>query len=260
MPGLVWRRPGLKKWVVEMRAGAEYRLVLEGFTPDTIPMARLAEYMQQLAKMLGQEAFVHFQRVENNCTALVSKIDRRDIGKVGARVRAIRSQSAPADAMKAFGTINNMVGEDGTTAVLRERSATIIRFPGTRPSQIQAFEVPDEGTVIGYLYMLSDARNEFHARIRLESGGTLMCTVTDEIAKKLREHLFEAVKVSGPGLWTRSPSGDWAPNKLDIKDVVGADSKNLRSIIDELRRLDIEWPEDAIESWGSLTDGGNQIQ
>lgn len=243
-----------------MQFGTEYRLVLEGFTPDTIPMSRLAEYLRQMAKMLGYEGAVHFQRVENNCTALVAKIDPRTAGKVRAQVRAIREKKAPADAMNASAAINRMVAEDKTTGLLREQKGVVIRFPGTRPAQNMALEVPDEGTVIGYLYMLSDAGREFHARIKLESGNTLMCTVTDEIAKKLRSHLFETVKVSGPGIWARDTDGAWAALKLEIKEVVPVKSTSLRSVIDELRQIDIDWPEDVFETNDGHDQNGSHLQ
>jgi hypothetical protein len=243
-----------------MHFGAEYRLVLEGFTPDTIPMVRLAEYMQQLAKMLGQDEHVHFEKVENNCTALVSRIDPRGVGKVAARVKSIRDKTAPSDAMKAFNALNSMLGEDSTTAVLKERKATIIRFPGTLPEPEAVLTVPDEGTVIGYLYMLSDGKTGFQARISLESGRTLMCTVPSDVAKKLRDYLFETVKVSGPGVWTKSQEGEWSPAKLDIKDVVRVESASLRSLIDKLRTLQIEWFGDDYENYEDTVSQGNQIQ
>ena len=63
-----------------MEYGSEYRWVLEGFTPATIPMTRLAEYMQQLGKLLGSEAAVHFVRVEDGSVAMVSKVDGGDAG------------------------------------------------------------------------------------------------------------------------------------------------------------------------------------
>ena len=46
------------------RKALEYRFEIDAFTPDTIPMARLAQYLGDIARMMGQEASVHFARVD----------------------------------------------------------------------------------------------------------------------------------------------------------------------------------------------------
>jgi len=38
-------------------------LIIDAFTPDTLPMSRLAEYLKSFAAMLGSEANVHFDSV-----------------------------------------------------------------------------------------------------------------------------------------------------------------------------------------------------
>lgn len=243
-----------------MRNSPEFRWILKGFTPEKMPMARLADYIQQLAKMLGQEDGVHFDRVERGSVAVVAAIDRRSSGKVSARVNGIRSGTAPADAMKAYGVINAMLAQDKTTALLRDRSAVIIRFPGKIAERKALVEVPDSGSVVGYLYLLSDAGREFHARIRLESGGTLQCTVGSDIARKLREHLFETVKVYGRGVWARSEGGAWTVVSLEINEVIRAESARLRTVVDQLRKLDIEWPEDPLGYLEGINRNAGTIQ
>ncbi len=37
-----------------MTDGCEYRFVIEAYSPDTLPMSRLAEYMAALAQLLGR--------------------------------------------------------------------------------------------------------------------------------------------------------------------------------------------------------------
>ena len=37
-----------------------YELYIDAFTPETIPMARLADYMASFAELLGQREHVHF--------------------------------------------------------------------------------------------------------------------------------------------------------------------------------------------------------
>ncbi len=49
----------------------EFRLKIDAYSPKTIPMASLASYMNDLARLLGELASVHFVRLEEGSTVLV---------------------------------------------------------------------------------------------------------------------------------------------------------------------------------------------
>jgi len=51
------------------KSGGEYRFKIDAYTPDTMPMSRLAEYMRELSEMLGEPSAVHFERLEPGSTA-----------------------------------------------------------------------------------------------------------------------------------------------------------------------------------------------
>ena len=42
----------------------QYRLRIDAFSVENLPMARLAEYMTELAKLLGEREHVHFAHLE----------------------------------------------------------------------------------------------------------------------------------------------------------------------------------------------------
>ncbi len=48
----------------------EYRFVIDALRPDAISMARLAEYMGELARLLGETRHVHFLRLDEGSVAL----------------------------------------------------------------------------------------------------------------------------------------------------------------------------------------------
>lgn len=53
-----------------------YRFVIdESFTPDTLPMWRLAEYMTDMADLLGEKSYVHFVQIEGGSTVLVQDVE-----------------------------------------------------------------------------------------------------------------------------------------------------------------------------------------
>jgi hypothetical protein len=54
----------------------QYRFTIaDSFTPDTLPMERLGEYVAALAKLLGERTNVHFLGVEAGSAVLVATID-----------------------------------------------------------------------------------------------------------------------------------------------------------------------------------------
>jgi hypothetical protein len=58
-----------------MSGHREYRLKIDVFTVDSLPMSRLAEYMTELARLLGEQERVHFSHLERGSAVLVSNIE-----------------------------------------------------------------------------------------------------------------------------------------------------------------------------------------
>ena len=88
------------------------------FTPSTIPMARLAEYMSKIAAMLGNQEKVHFVRLESGSTVLVNEVEHEAFPKVRDRVKAIRANEGPDIGQKAFREINTLLARDNASAEL----------------------------------------------------------------------------------------------------------------------------------------------
>ncbi|RWK66851.1 hypothetical protein [Mesorhizobium sp.] len=237
-----------------MEHGSEYKWVLEGFTPSSIPMTRLGEYMQQLGKLLGCEPAVHFVRVEESSVAVFSRVDAGEAPeRVATRLEAVSKGSAPADAQRAYETLNEMLSDDKTRATLKQGTAVVIQFPGMEKRTERLIEVRDAGSIVGYLYGLVQVKDAFHARLRVDDG-MLQCAVSDEMARTLKEHLFETVRVHGNGRWQRSPAGGWKITEFTITTVERVRDASLRSVVDQLRTLEIEWPEDPLGEWAELNE------
>ncbi len=118
----------------------EFYFRIDAFTPSTIPMARLAEYMAGLAVILGEPASVHFVKLQRGSTILVHRVQSEAVPKVRDRARAVRRGDAPRDALRAYENINNMLLADNGTGELKERDAeaVIIPFPGERRARTRA--------------------------------------------------------------------------------------------------------------------------
>ena len=54
--------------------GEEYEFHIDAFTPATIPMARLALYLTELAALFGHTESVHFEKVKKGSVRLVARV------------------------------------------------------------------------------------------------------------------------------------------------------------------------------------------
>ncbi len=68
----------------------EYRLKIDAFGVASLAMARLAEHMSELARLLGEQEHVHFSHLESGSAVLVANIEDPAVLKVGERLQAKR--------------------------------------------------------------------------------------------------------------------------------------------------------------------------
>ena len=111
-------------------AGEPIRLIfrIDAYQPNTIPMVRLAEYMVEIAVMIGERASVHFVELKPGSVQLVHDVEYEAYPKVEARALALRNGAAPADAMKAYWTVNKSWQRTTRLALILCRTAGIIFF------------------------------------------------------------------------------------------------------------------------------------
>lgn len=114
-------------------------------------MARLAEYLTELAAILGEPKSVHLLRIEVGSTTLVQKIDHEAIPKVRARTESVARGEGPGDAQDAYRKVNRFLREDNARAVLRERKTgpEILVFPGTDEAEETIPAVNQFGSISG---------------------------------------------------------------------------------------------------------------
>src|SRR3954464_337622 len=84
----------------------EYQFKIERYSPDTLPMARLAEYMADLARIMGETEHVHFRRVAKGSAVIIPAVDWQAVPKVRARVHSVKRRQAPADVLRIADALN----------------------------------------------------------------------------------------------------------------------------------------------------------
>ena len=109
----------------------EYRYVIDGFTPETLPMSRLAEYVEKWAALLGETSHVHFERVERGSAVLVAVVDQAAVPKLQTRVNGLQDGTAPPDVRGAYTAMNTLLVKDNSSGRM-EGGAEIIEFPGIK--------------------------------------------------------------------------------------------------------------------------------
>jgi leucyl aminopeptidase (aminopeptidase T) len=93
-----------------------YNLKIDAYTPETIPMARLAEYLSALAELLGEKHSVHFQSVAPGSTQLACVMKREAAYRVARRVENVASANANTPLGHAYRGIQRLLREDSAGA------------------------------------------------------------------------------------------------------------------------------------------------
>lgn len=227
-----------------MRRHNEIIWKLTGKNPHEIPMARMAEYLQQLAALLGSSEHVYFARVEKGSTQVVAAFNEPgSYGRTQVRLRAVRQGHGADDAMKAFDRIGQMALEDGGRASIATPSANILVFP-TRPRPApQRLSVRDQVTITGKITSLSfTTTGDLRVRIRPRHESTLIhCTANLDLQDQLGTLFMKTARVYGRGRWNRADDGSWTLSDVHITEVQGLHDRPLREAIEALRREPIDW-------------------
>jgi hypothetical protein len=225
------------------RDQVEYRFRIDAFSPETMPMERLAEYMAELAKLLGSQQSVHFVRLEPGSTVLVEKIEHEAAPKVRDRVNGVKHRDAPDDAIRAYDAINRKLREDNGSAFIEtdveSEVSKVIEFPGRNRPPLEKFDsIYQRGAVDGVLIRVG-GRDET-VPVYLEEGKKLhMCNANRAVAKLLVPYLFSGMlRASGEGKWNRDDFGNWVMERFTIHDFKPLDETPLKQVVEKLRQIE----------------------
>jgi len=245
------------------RQRQEYRFRIDAFAPDTIPMARLAEYMADLSTLLGSQERVHFVRLEPGSTVLVQEIEYEAIPKVRERLMGIRDRTAPEDAIKAYSDIDRRLAEDNATGVVEASHARVLELPGRDRAQLEVFgPIAQQGTLDGVLIRVGG--KDATVPVYLQEGEVIhKCNSNRETAKKLAPYLFDRMlRVHGVGKWNRDDFGNWVMERFNITDFTLLDESSLTDAVSKLRSIqtEIQAADDPVEELRRIRQGSDKVQ
>jgi hypothetical protein len=237
--------------------GREYRFRIDAYTPDTMPMARLAEYMGELSQMLGERNAVHFLRLEGGSTILVHKIEREAVPKVRGRIAHLPTGDGPSEAVRAYKAINKMLRDDDAVGTLRGkgRGGVVIYFPGRDEAQEEFASIKQYGSIDGVVTWIGGSDQTAHITLETEGQQVSRISTTRAIAKSLASKLFEPVRLYGRGRWSRDSEGVWSLVDFKMESFEALEDAPLSEAVDHLRAVRTEWDPEAYSELRTIRHG-----
>lgn len=221
----------------------EYRFVVNAYSPERFPMGRLAAYLLDLSNLIGQQDRVHFVRLDGGSTAVVHRIEFEAIPKVKERIRDVRNQEGPREAIDAFKAINERLASDNATGrIIESNGRNLLEFPGRKAhKELEYGPFNQPGDLVGVVIMVGGKNDP--VSVHLQDGeNTHICHARRDVARQLAHHLFaDPIRVSGTGRWFRDHGGTWEMREFKIVQVSPLDNTPLRVALERIRSIDAAW-------------------
>ncbi len=236
------------------KSDGEYRFKIDAYSPSTIPMLRLAEYMQVLAQILGEQAHVHFRRVATGSTVIVHNVEHEAVPKVRERVARVRSGDGPTDAQRAYQTANKLLREDNAVGSLKN-GVTILTFPGREEAREEFTSVKQQGFIDGVVTGVRGRDESIHITLQVEDRQVSGCYTNRAVAKRLAAKFLEPVRLFGKGKWHRDSDGNWALEDFKVENFEPLDDAPLSKALATLRAIPTEWDDDSYQELRVIRHG-----
>jgi len=235
----------------------KYIFKIEGrYTIDTLPMERLAEYMADLARMLGHPERVHFIELRESSVGLVHAVERESNRAVVTRIGEVQSGTADFTAMAAYRALDKKLRADDSFATYfsEQPNYPVLEFPGKLgPEPVVYSGIPQLSSIDGTIIRVGGVRDEIPVTVQVEEGLLCRCVASKPLAKELAKHLFEGeLRLHGNGKWARDEHGVWVLQRFQITSFELLDMRPLSAVINELRSLHVDWDSDDL--WKAAKD------
>ena len=203
-------------------------------------MARLAEYLSQLAVLYGARESVHFDRLLKGSVIVQAWIPRTEAEIVVDRVKSAQSPDAPEDVRRSYQKIDAMLRENQVSGEIKRRSGgKILVFPGAKLPAPRPIIVTDYAEVDGVVVRVGGTDNTIPVHLQTAAGEVLPCQVRNRLmARELASFLYgEPIRVRGRGQWERSAEGAWKMIVMTIDAWDTLDEATLTQTLDALRTI-----------------------
>lgn len=241
-----------------MHKGRRHRFKIDVFTPETLPMERLAEYMLRFAKLLGEKERVHFIEVERGSAVLTARIEEVAIPKVEQRLtEAALGRGDPA-ALKAMLELDDMLANDNAVGQLLDENGTeVIGFEGrNRLKPLEYGPFREDGVLEGVVIKIGGKGETVPIWLQ-DTTQIHRCGARRHLARRVAKHYDGGVlRVAGTGNWVRLSTGAWEMRSFEIRSFELLDDTPLADVIKRLHEVEgADWGEDPVADLKRLRSG-----
>lgn len=219
----------------------DYVFHIDAFTPDTLPMGRFAEYVAQLAKLLGHAEHTHFVRLDSGSAQIVHRVDAVDAFKVETRLNGVRLGDAAKDALAAHRALDELLLNDNAVGTLTEvaSSRVVVPFAGrNRPKSLGFPSFRQDASIDGQIISIGGREDTAHAI--LQDGGVYHANISvkRDLARQMAKLLYgPVVRLHGRGRFERGSDGMWSMLDFRADSFETLDGRSLSEVMSTLREI-----------------------
>lgn len=247
----------------ELRFKIEGKINEVDLTPYTLPMARLALYLADLAQLLGFRESVHLVSVAQGSAEPVIYIDSEEESRITYRVRHAQRGMGPRDANRAYKKLDQKLREDTASATIINVSqkAEVIEFPGIKANLPQAYgPIKEKASLVGELRRVGGFDPTIPIHLQRADGAIFYCDADQLIAKQLAPFYSQIIRVHGLATYSRGKEGQWKIDHFKIQsfDPKPLSDESFSTTIEKLKAIPgSEWPNipDPLEELRKIRDG-----
>jgi hypothetical protein len=230
----------------------QFSFVIPAYTPETMPLDRLIEYLQQIGAIIGDPANMHLVKLERSSTAPTFLMPKRAALEAREQTTRLARGDGTKDQYRAYDRLRRMVRRDAPgasrPAVLKTQKGVLLEIPAAPEESGVVSGVRQATTLDGVLISLGGVGETASIRLQTLAGQVISgLTANRALAKEMAPLIYEPIRVTGPGLWGRSEDGVWGLEKMQVQSYELLEDAPLGQTLAELRDLEVAWPEDADE-------------
>jgi hypothetical protein len=235
-----------------------FKFTVPGYSPETMPLDRLMEYLKELSIVLGNPGDLHLVGVEKGSTRPVLAMRHDVAAKARHNAREVAQGGGSQRRRDAFDTIRRMVAKDGgKAAVLRApKGQVILKFPSVEIGQDQVIQYLRQHTSIEGKLMRVGGIGENAQLLVQELNGHVIAGVSASrpLAQQMAPMIYHDLKFSGIGTWHRNEEGKWQISRLHVQTFDPLDESSLEDVVEQLRAVKVKWPDDALEQLQAMRE------
>lgn len=239
----------------------ELSFVIPGYTPETIPLTRLIEYLQQMSVVLGDPGNLHLIEIRHGSVEPTFHVPRTVALEAKDRASKVQRGDGTKRQVEAFQRVQRMVRRDARdaghrVALLKSPQRVLLEIPAAPDEPEALCGIRQASSVDGQLIRVGGAGEDAALQVQ-DLQGHIMSgfTARRSLAKELARLMWEPVRLHGVGIWNRSERGAWLLDRMQVQSFERLEDESLGVTLERLRSLNVLWPADAIERLRAEREG-----